>query len=115
MMENAVATGLWITIAGLAVSLFTLTILVLIFLILYELRLRVASAPPANSPAIASGSGAAALVAAKKAAASLKPGRSCGHCGTRIKGDPIRGIAFDDKNYIVLCCPDCKKETLLPE
>ena len=116
MLENTVTAGVWLTLASLVVSLFTLTILVLIFLLLH----RVLTAPP--PPAVAApvmpapvASSAAALVAAKKAEAALKPGRSCGHCGVRIKGDPVRGIALDEKSFLVYACRDCKKETLLPQ
>lgn len=41
------------------------------------------------------------------------PGKSCGHCGTRIKGEPIRGVMVDGTSYHVYACPTCKKETLL--
>jgi hypothetical protein len=116
MLENTGTTGVWLTLASLAVALFTLTILVLIYLLLY----RVLTTPPPQSvaaplPPAPIASGAAALVAAKKAEAALKPGRSCGHCGVRIKGDPVRGIALDEKSFLVYACPECKKETLLPQ
>jgi len=42
------------------------------------------------------------------------PGRSCGHCGTRIKTDPIRGVVVGEISYHVYNCPVCKRETLLP-
>jgi hypothetical protein len=42
------------------------------------------------------------------------PGRSCGHCGVRIKGEPVRGIMLDGNSYHVFACPTCKKETILP-
>jgi len=71
--------------------------------------------PPLPALPAAAASGAAALVAAKKAEAVLKPGRSCGHCGVRIKGDPVRGIALNETSFLVYACPACKKETLLPE
>lgn len=42
------------------------------------------------------------------------PGRSCGHCGTRIKTDPTRGLVVGEIAYNVYVCPACKKETVLP-
>lgn len=95
--------------ASLAVSLFTLTCLVFLCRLLY---LAVNTPRPVSHYAP---SGAAAVVTLKKAEAMLKPGRSCGHCGVRIKGDPIRGIALDEQNFLVYGCPQCKKETLLPQ
>lgn len=112
MLENTVTAGVWLTLASLAVALFTLTILVLIYLLLH--RVLNAPPPPAPLPPPAPMS-AAAIVMAKKAEAALKPGRSCGHCGVRIKGDPVRGIALDEKSFLVYACPECKKETLLPQ
>ena len=41
-------------------------------------------------------------------------GRSCGHCGTRIKTDPVRGVVVGENSYHVYACPACKRETLLP-
>jgi hypothetical protein len=41
------------------------------------------------------------------------PGKSCGHCGVRIKGDPARALMVDGNSYHVYVCPVCKKETLL--
>jgi hypothetical protein len=41
-------------------------------------------------------------------------GRSCGHCGTRIKADPVRGVVVGEISYHVYACPTCKRETLLP-
>ena len=42
------------------------------------------------------------------------PGKSCGHCGTRIKSEPVRGMSIEQASYVVFKCPVCKKETLLP-
>lgn len=115
MLENAVNSGVWLTFASLAVAVFTLTILVLIYLLLREaIAIRIAE-NIVRQPAAPVTSSAAAVVAAKKAEAALKPGRSCGHCGVRIKGDPVRGIALEQQGYLVYVCPDCKKETLLPQ
>lgn len=122
MFENIVTTGVWLTFASLAVSLFTLTVLVLIFLLLHHAlkaqltQLDTTFSPPTSTALVVTRpSGAAVMVAAKKAEAALKPGRSCGHCGVRIKGDPVRGIALDEKSFLVYACPECKKETLLPQ
>jgi len=41
------------------------------------------------------------------------PGRSCGHCGARIKTDPVRAVVVGDISYHVYACPVCKKETML--
>jgi hypothetical protein len=124
MLENTANTGVWLTFASLAVAVFTLTILFLIFLLLRR-EMDKPAAPdsglwpfsPATNAAVVSTkvSGAALLVEAQKTRAQLKPGRSCGHCGVRLKGDPVRGIALDEKSYLVYACPDCKKETLLPQ
>jgi len=114
MLENTVTAGVWLTLVSLVVSLFTLTILVLLYLLIQRgMIFLVTHWPAPTAPPAASG--AAAVVAAKKAEAALKPGRSCGHCGVRIKGDPVRGIALDEKSFLVYACPDCKKETLLPQ
>lgn len=45
----------------------------------------------------------------------IKPGKSCGHCGVRIKNDPVRGVAIEDQNYLIYECPECKKQTALVE
>jgi|SRR5882724_5459076 len=42
------------------------------------------------------------------------PGTSCGHCGARIKGNPVSGILVDKDSYTVYVCPICRKKTLLP-
>jgi len=119
MLENTTTTWIGLLLACSAVALITLTSTVLIiFLInrtLMDLLQCALTSTPKPSQSLPVISGAAALVSAKKAEAALKPGRSCGHCGVRIKGDPIRGIALDDKSFLVYACPECKKETLLPQ
>lgn len=115
MLESNDTARVWLALASLAVSLFTLTILAMIFLLLKQAVQEVLKpkSPAAVAPLPTS---AAALVAAKKAeVAERKPGRSCGHCGVRLKGDPIREVAFDENSYLVYACPTCKKETLLPK
>jgi hypothetical protein len=42
-----------------------------------------------------------------------KPGRSCGHCGVRIKNDPVKGVVIEEQNYLIYDCPECKKQTAL--
>lgn len=113
-MESIEASRLWITCASLVVSIFALIILVLILIMLKQALEKPLSTTPSACSAEPPG-GAAGLVAAKKTIASLKPGRSCGHCGVRTKGDPVRGIAFDEKSYLVYACSECRKETLLPQ
>ena len=110
MLENTDAAQLWLTFAGLAVSLFTLTILVLLFLL-------VKRALEPKSPVVSTAqTGAAGLIAARKEQVeAAKPGRSCGHCGVRIKGDPVRGVSLDTQSFLVFACPKCKKETLIPQ
>ena len=120
MAENAPVSWTWLVLAHLAVSLFTLAVLVLIFLLLKQAwDSRPAASAVFSSAAAASGGkprpSASTLVETLKAQAQLKPGRSCGHCGTRIKTEPVRGIALNENSYLVYACPDCKKETLLPQ
>lgn len=118
MPENAALSSTWLSLASLAVSLFALAILVLIFVLLQrafkcfspaQSQPAPAEAPPPNRAS------AAMLVEAQKTKAQLKPGRSCGHCGTRIKSDPVRAVSVDTQSYLVFACPECKKETLLPQ
>ncbi len=44
-----------------------------------------------------------------------KPGRSCGHCGARIKSDPVKAMIVEEESYLVFACPVCKKRTLIQE
>lgn len=76
-----------------------------------------------NSPAVTvttnSGPPAEPKTIAAKSKSSVKekpepPGKSCGHCGTRIQTLPVRGIALGEDAYSVYQCPACKKETFLP-
>jgi hypothetical protein len=43
------------------------------------------------------------------------PGLSCGHCGARNPGDPVKAVVLETTSYRVYVCPTCKGETLLPD
>lgn len=41
------------------------------------------------------------------------PGKSCAHCGTRIKSDPIRQTVNEKETYTIHACPKCSKLSAL--
>ena len=50
----------------------------------------------------------------RRLASKTDSGHCCGHCGTIIRGDPIKEIAMENESLLVFQCPKCEKETCLP-
>lgn len=69
---------------------------------------------PASTVLVAPPAQAVAKSRVTSVKANEPPGISCGHCGTRIKSDPINEISLSDtETYRVYKCPKCSETTLI--
>jgi hypothetical protein len=125
MIEKNGAMEVWLALSAMSVTLLALAILVLVFVLLVKiLNQRAASVqvtkpePKALMPTIVSPSysRAANWAESKKTEKTEKvpkPGRACGHCGVKIKNDPVKEIVLEEQSYLVFECSVCKKQTAL--